>query len=101
MTKNYIPPEELVSPKLHWSLIAVLDAGKEGSSALAIGRWDGVLVLAMRWNGDRGNPIGNPQTRGLPTWFVIPKKYREDILRNKALAPDKWALARNLFNMPV
>jgi hypothetical protein len=97
MAQNYIPPDEVISPKLHWNLIAVIDEGKEGASALAIGRWDGVLALAMRWNGDRANPIGHPQTRGLPTWFIIPKKYREDILCNKALAPEKVALARGFF----
>jgi len=97
MSDIYIYPEQVISPKLHWNLIAVIDEGREGSSALAIGRWDGQLVLAMRWNGDRSNPIGHPQTRGLPTWFIIPKKYREDILNNKSLAAEKLTLARGFF----
>ncbi len=98
---KYRPPNDVVSPKLHWNLIAVLDEGTEDDSALAIGRWDGDLVLAMRWNGNAKNPIGNPQSRGLPTWFIVPKKYREDILQNKGLASDKVMLARGFFPKPT
>jgi len=94
---KYITPSAVVSPKRSWTLIAVLDEGTEGQSALAIGRWDGNVVLAMRWNGDANNPIGNPQSRGLPTWFVVPERYYDDVLANKELAPDKVALARNFL----
>src|SRR5439155_8708453 len=75
---KYVTPEEVVSPKRHWSLIAVLD--DDDRSTLAIGRWDGEAVLAMRWNGNKDNPIGNPQSRGLATWFILPEKYWEGVL---------------------
>ncbi|MGA2607187.1 MAG: hypothetical protein ABSH01_06980 [Terriglobia bacterium] len=94
---KYITPSEVVSPKKRWGLIAVLDEGTEGGSALAIGRWDGEVVLAMRWNGEEGNRNGNPQSRGLPTWFIVDKKYYEGILQHKDLARDKVTLARNFF----
>jgi len=97
MTKKYTPPNEVVSPKKRWGLIAVLDEGTEGTSALAIGRWDGDVVLAMRWNGDGANRNGNPQSRGLPTWFIVPEKFYDGILQNKDLARDKVTLARNFF----
>jgi hypothetical protein len=42
---SYIIPSEVVSPKIRWSLIAVLDDGGEGGSALAIGRWDREVAL--------------------------------------------------------
>ena len=29
-------------------------------------------MLAMRWNGNKENPLGNPQSRGLSTWFIVP-----------------------------
>jgi len=54
----------------------------------------------MRWNGDNDeNPIGNPQSRGLPTWFVVPKGYVETIL--STLPADKLTLARNFFPKPL
>jgi len=38
-------------------------------------KWDGSQVMAMRWNGGSANgipSIGNPCSRGYPTWFVVP-----------------------------
>lgn len=93
----YTKPDDVISPRLHWSMIAILDEGAPGKTALAIGRWDGRLVLAMRWNGRDDNPAGNPQSRGLPTWFVIEEKWYECILRSGLLAPDKVTLARSFF----
>src|ERR1035437_4366803 len=96
---KYKTPSEVVSPKKNWGLIAVLDdEGTEGGSALAIGRWDGKVALAMRWNGDDARPNGNPQSRAVPTWFIVPDKFCEDILQNKGLARDKVTMARSLFS---
>lgn len=99
--KNFIRPEDVHSPKQHWSLIAVLDDGigngSHNNCALAIGRWDKQPVLAIRWNGNDGNPIGNPQSRGLPTWFIVPEKYREALLQQGGLTSDKLTLARSFF----
>jgi hypothetical protein len=39
--------------------------------AIALGKWDGVDVIGLRWNGDDDRPIGNPQSRGLATWFIV------------------------------
>lgn len=97
---KYTPPNEVTSPKLFWSLIDVLDPGAAGEAALALGRWDGKAFLAMRWNGDNvGNPIGNPQSRGLPTWFILPEgRYSEAIIQT--LPPEKIALVRNFIPAP-
>ena len=100
MARNYIPPSDVTSPRLSWSLIAILDPGVAEGAALALGRWDGQPVLAMRWNGDNvGNPIGNPQSRGLPTWFILPAgQYSEAIIQ--ALPAEKIALVRNFIPEP-
>lgn len=100
MASKYIPPTAVISPKQHWILIAVLeDTGQgPGSHALALGRWDQQPVLAMRWNGDKKNPIGNPQSRGLPTWFIVPNGYIEAIL--DTLPVEKVTLARNFLPKP-
>jgi hypothetical protein len=92
---KYRFPKDVTSPQRYWSLIDVLDEGEENDGALALGKWDGEPVLAMRWNGSDSNPIGNPQSRGLATWFILPGKYNEAILGT--LSPKKLALARNFF----
>jgi hypothetical protein len=97
MASTIVNPEDANSPRQRWSLIAVLDDGKSDKGALAIGRWDNKPVLAMRWNGDAENPIGNPQSRGLATWFILPEKYIEAILCHGGLTPDKVILARSFF----
>lgn len=99
---NYIPPDKVVSPRKSWSLITVLiDQGEakpdEGRYSLAIGRWDSEVRLAMRWNGSKESPIGNPQSRGLPTWFIVPPDYEEDILNGNSIPKEKRSLAKNFF----
>lgn len=72
-TINYVKPEDCHSPRAHWTLVLVLDDLGPSQYSLALGRWDGVPRLALRWNGNEEEaPVGNPQSRGLPTWFVLP-----------------------------
>jgi len=100
MATKYVSATKVISPKQHWALISVLEDEGPGEGALAVGRWDNKPVLAMRWNGDNeDNPIGNPQSRGLPTWFIIPDSYVEAILGT--LSSDKLTLARNFLPKPA
>lgn len=91
----YVPPERVSSPKKHWKLLTVLESGRENSGSLALGRWGDKPVLAMRWNGSDANPLGNPQSRGLATWFVVPDEYRDSILLK--LPAEKQALAKTFL----
>lgn len=78
---KYKKPEEVTSPRRNWSLTRVLEDNGPDNVSLALGKWDEVPVLAMRWNGSDENPIGNPQSRGLPTWFILPRgKYTEMVI---------------------
>ena len=104
MENDYIQPEKVISPKMHWSLIDVLDSG-EGPGAvadgvsLALGKWDQDPCLAIRWNGGEGNRLGNPQSRGLPTWFILPQgRVTEAIIG--ILPAEKVTLIRNFLRMP-
>lgn len=100
MGSSHIAPKDVISPKAHWVLIDVVaDLGPD-NVAVAVGRWDGNPVLAMRWNGSATNRLGNPQSRGLPTWFVLPAgQYTEAII---ALVPEeKKALVRNFIKAPA
>jgi hypothetical protein len=82
---DYITPDKVTAPQQRWHSIKILEDGAEEDSheervAIAIGTWDGNKVLAMRWNGNKDWPIGSPQSRGLPTWFIIPKRLNEAII---------------------
>jgi hypothetical protein len=35
--------------------------------------WDDRPAVGVRWNGEVGKGFGNPQSRGLPTWFILPE----------------------------
>lgn len=67
----YIPPEDATSPRRSWSITRILIPGGPEDMAIALGKWDGVDVIGLRWNGTAENPIGNPQSRGLATWFIL------------------------------
>ena len=83
-------PENVVSPKKYWRLgeIVYKDSHNEWSAAEGQwevnGRWED--KLAIRWNGGDGE-LGNPQSRGLPTWFILPDELvtavREEIEKLK------------------
>lgn len=68
---SYVKPGEVISPKEHWKLIAVLWDGGPGEIAYAIGEWDDVPRIGVRWNGIDDDRIGNPQSRGFPTWMML------------------------------
>jgi len=93
---TYKKPENVESPRLRWSLTRVLKEGSEGSYAIAIGIWDKSPALAIRWNGTKESPTGTPQSRGLPTWFIIPKDLEAPIL--DTLPEDEKKLAQILLN---
>jgi hypothetical protein len=96
----YVDPSKVVSPKANWTLIKVLRNGEthgkgDDDAALAIGNWDELdgegpyPVFAMRWNGSKKSEtgVGNPQSRGLPTWFIVPY-WMNDAILNSGLIPD-------------
>lgn len=98
--KKYITADKVTSPRRSWSLIRVLESGDSEDSfgqrvAIALGKWDDEPVLGMRWNGSDDSPIGNPQSRGLPTWFIVPKRLEESVL--KTLSLDEQKIAKSIL----
>jgi hypothetical protein len=74
-------PEEVISPVRNWKGIAILV--NAGDYSFAVGFWDGRPVLSCRWNGD-GDDIGNPQSRGKGTWFVLPSAIYDAVIDSLA-----------------
>jgi hypothetical protein len=95
----YIRPTEVVSPKAHWSLIDVLLDRGEGDCAYALGIWDGDRRIGFRWNGTADSELGNPQSRGLPTWTMLDPEIHKQIIEQ--LPPDKLAMARGFLGIKL
>ncbi|HTW32866.1 MAG TPA: hypothetical protein VMD76_14385 [Candidatus Sulfotelmatobacter sp.] len=68
----YVGPEEVLSPKKRVGgiLEVIHDPGENGMSVARI-IWDEEPVVAIRWNGNSEQPLGNPMSRRQPTWFVV------------------------------
>ena len=74
----YVDPATVVSPKQIIKRVDVLYNTGQGRGSWSVARliWDGEEKLGIRWNGDEDSAMGNPQSRGLPTWFVVPDELR-------------------------
>lgn len=83
----FILPEKVKSPKNRISGdIKVLRRGEAGDWSLVKLTWDGENRYGIRWNGnDNDNGIGNPQSRGVPTWFILPDEIGSLIEANRNL----------------
>jgi hypothetical protein len=98
----YIEPEKVISPKANWRLVdVVLDRGAE-DCAYAIGMWDNKRCIGFRWNGTEDHPLGNPQSRGLPTWTILDRKLHQAIRKLvKKENPAKAQIVQAFFGKPV
>ncbi len=97
---SYQDPSVVKSPKGAVSHLHVIYDGGEQLSD--IGDWAGWSIaelewyeeptLACRWNGSSENrevsELGNPQSRGNPTWFIIPRPLHDAIRTRLQEAPD-------------
>ena len=81
---SYIKPGKVLSPKKRVSNIRVLFDGGEGSWSAVDLEWDQEPRLGLRWNGGTNHTsrLGNPQSRGVPTWFTVPEEL-DDIVRKE------------------
>ncbi len=99
---SHIEPEKVISPKANWRLVdVVLDRGA-GDCAYAIGMWENRRCVGFRWNGTKASPLGNPQSRGLPTWTILDRKLHPSILRLvRRENPTKVQIVQAFFGKPV
>ena len=88
----YIKPNNVHSPKAHWHLFEVIIDKGPGNPAYALGTWDGDRRVGFRWNGSEESPIGNPQSRGLPTWTMLDEELHPAIV--SLLPLEKQSIAK-------
>lgn len=71
---DYMDPKGVMTPKnmISGKIEVLVDKGEWDWSLCRL-TWDGEPRLGIRWNGsfNDGN-MGNPQSRGKPTWFILP-----------------------------
>ena len=75
---NYTNPNMVRSPKNMIRNLNVIYDGGENSWSLASLNWDDTPSLGIRWNGNEEN-VGTPQSRGIPTWFILPEELHAEI----------------------
>ena len=94
---SYIKPRDVQSPKSHWHLFEVIIDKGPGEFAYALGTWDGERRIGFRWNGSEENPIGNPQSRGLPTWTMLDEELHPAIVQ--LLPSDQQTIAKTYLGL--
>lgn len=81
---SYVHPSLVTSPRAMLSDLEVVYDGGENEWAVAKFKWNGQPVVGVRWNGGSADPrfpgMGNPQSRGVPTWFILPDRLADVIL---------------------
>lgn len=70
----YIDPKTVFTPRKHIKSVDVLYDGGEDSWSIALLEYDNKERIGIRWNGGSELPVGNPQSRGKPTWFAVPEE---------------------------
>jgi len=69
----YIEPQSVITPQNRVGSVDVIYNGGPGAWSAALLEFDGREAVGIRWNGSEDEPgIGNPQSHGRPTWFVVP-----------------------------
>ena len=94
----YVEPQTVLSPRARLRrIVEVLHDGGPGSWSAATLDWDDETCLGLRWNGGDDSAVGNPQSRGQATWFIVPEELATPMLatlrelRDQALA-DRYRL---------
>ncbi len=94
----YYKSIEVISPKRN--LKNVIDIHQNKNFALAKVTWNGSDKIAIRWNvtenelknnekaSGKVKCIGEPNSRGYPTWFILPDDFLEALVNDTKLAED-------------
>jgi hypothetical protein len=79
---SYVEPAAVLSPKASVRSVEVIYSTGNGGWSLARIGWENSQSVGIRWNGSDDEPgIGTPQSRGNPTWFILPEDLHDVILQ--------------------
>ena len=77
----YIEPATVLAPKNSVRSLEIVYSTANGGWSVARVGWEGTARVGIRWNGTQDGPgIGNPQSRGNATWFLLPEELEKAIL---------------------
>jgi len=74
----YIEPQTRLAPRASVRTVDVIYDAGEWSVARV--NWEGDDRIGIRWNGGDGPGVGNPQSRGKATWFIMPEPLQQVLL---------------------
>jgi hypothetical protein len=87
---SYVRPQEVLSPKNHvGGVVEVIHDPGENRMSVARIIWDEEEVVAVRWNGNDKQPLGNPISRRWATWFVVDMYAAADVERAARVAAEQ------------
>ena len=77
----YVEPATVWAPKASIRSVDVLHNQGPGEWSVARVVWEGKERIGIRWNGGNDDTgIGNPQSRGNATWFILPAELEGALL---------------------
>src|SRR6202162_2707620 len=76
----YVQPATVCAPKASIRSVQILYNSGPGGWSVASIDWEGSEAIGIRWNGKDGPGIGNPQSRGNATLFILHNELKEVIL---------------------
>jgi|ERR1035438_439800 hypothetical protein len=82
---GYVEPATVWAPKASIRAVEILynsAPGGPGGWSVARVNWEDEERLGIRWNGGAGPGVGNPQSRGNATWFILPPDLNDAILNS-------------------
>jgi len=85
MKMVYVNPQLVTSLKGRVKNLKNVHDGGEGEFSVATMLWDDNDATGVRWNGGDGETfqgLGNPQSRGIPTWFILPEPIAKLVAAN-------------------
>ncbi len=76
----YVEPATVLAPRRIVHSVQTLYNSGPGGWSVARVNWESQDRIGIRWNGGEGPGVGNPQSRGNATWFILPDELSEAVL---------------------
>lgn len=96
---SYVEPATVWAPKVSIRSVQVLHNTGAGGWSVARVNWEEEERIGIRWNGsNEDSGIGNPQSRGNATWFILPREL-ENVVLNRIEEFNQSALVAGYAEM--